>query len=234
MPTGIPYCDETWNPVTGCTKVSTGCKHCYAEGIHRRFWGDFGDVQCHPNRLDKPLRWRKPRRVLVPSMGDLFHEHVDVAFIKRVYATMGATPQHTYLVTTKRGWRRKWLYDQGSISGAHNVIEGVSVEDQASADERMPVLLATPAVRRWLSVEPLLGPVDILPLLSEAPRLHWVAIGCESGQKRRPCNPEWVRGVVEDCDRAGIPVFVKQLDLDGVVHHNPDEWPAWAQRRELP
>jgi len=231
MSTGIAYVDESWNPVTGCTKVSAGCKHCYAEGIHTRFWGDFGTVCMHPDRLDTPRKWRKPRRVLVCSMGDLFHEKVDVGHIRAVYSTMAETP-HTYLVFTKREWRRAWLYDQGSIGPLPNVIECVSVEDQATADERIPVLLETPAARRGLSIEPLLGPIHLRDTF-EPGRIHWAAIGCESGPKRRSCSLRWVADLVEQLIERNVSVFVKQLDINGRVSHDPDEWPA-ARRRELP
>jgi protein gp37 len=195
---------KTWNPVTWCTKVSAGCKNCYAEGVANRFWGDrkFTDVRTHADRLDEPLRWRKPRRVFVNSMSDLFHEYVPDEFIDRVFAVMSLAPQHTFQVLTKRPRRmREYVRSRtaeqcllaadegrargvmaeeprlsffarallGSINGGvskrdwplPNVWLGVSCEDQKSADERIPLLLRTPAAVRFLSCEPLIGPVDL-------------------------------------------------------------------------
>lgn len=211
MPTGIEWCDETWNPVTGCSKVSQGCKFCYAE----RDWGRlahlpsyqdraFTDVASHPGRLAQPLRWTKPRRVFVNSMSDLFHEDVPDEFIDEVFAVMALAPHHTFQVLTKRPERmREYLsrpavevriglqamamcmdsavatkgrskLGRGVLLNATdinpgglaawplpNVWLGVSVEDQATADERIPPLMRTPAAVRWISAEPLLGPVDL-------------------------------------------------------------------------
>ena len=195
MSTEIEWTDETWNPVTGCTKVSAGCKNCYAETVANRFWGErkFTDVRCHAERLNAPTRWRKPRRVFVNSMSDLFHEDVPDDFIANVFNRIrwcyAAGRGHTFQILTKRpqrmrdvmrrlrfdgaGTGRVWIaasddaagYPLGSghrgSTGLPNVWLGVSVEDQASADARIPVLLQTPAAVRFLSCEPLLGPVDI-------------------------------------------------------------------------
>lgn len=193
MGTGIQWTDETWNPVTGCDRVSPGCAHCYAAAIAKRFWGDrkFEDVQFHPERLGQPLRWRKPRRVFVDSMGDIFHESVTDEQLDRIFAVMALTQEHTYQVLTKRPERMleycQYLYgsfdksfdriDQHAVdmsgspcaAGAvedrdipfSNIWLGVSVENQAVADKRIPLLLQTPAAVRFLSCEPLLGEVDL-------------------------------------------------------------------------
>lgn len=214
--TGIEWCDETWNPVSGCSKVSQGCKHCYAERVFQRAYShdrvimgcvgpggepatrprNFTDVRCHEDRLDQPLRMRKPRRIFVNSMSDLFHEDVPFEFIAAVCGVAAAAPQHTFLVLTKRPWRMAqsldWIehtarchdddpakecanraFDEGIRFGRRNteaikatkwplpnVWLGVSVEDQATADERIPLLLQTPAAVRFVSAEPLLGPID--------------------------------------------------------------------------
>ncbi|KKL19936.1 hypothetical protein LCGC14_2460460, partial [marine sediment metagenome] len=194
MPTKIEWTDETWNPVTGCTKVSEGCKFCYAERLSKRFGQDF-DVTLHPDRLGIPLRWRKPRRVFVVSMGDLFHEDVPDQFIDKVFAVMALTPWHTYQVLTKRperivsyinaANRREritkgygpleaaltgeqwnigggWGVDPGAMPWPlPNVWLGVSVENQEAADERIPLLLETPAAVRFVSCEPLLSGLDL-------------------------------------------------------------------------
>lgn len=197
--TSIEWTDRTWNPVTGCTKVSPGCDHCYAEGIARRFAGGPAfpngfDVTLHPERLEAPLRWRKPARVFVNSMSDLFHDQVPDEFIARVWAVMAATPQHTYQILTKRHGRMRSLLRkgpqnlldlQGAPAGASwnapwplpNVWLGVSVEDQKRADLRIPALLDTPAAVRFLSCEPLLGPVDLTPWMPSG-HVRWQCSGC--------------------------------------------------------
>lgn len=195
--TNIEWADRVWNPVTGCTKVSQGCKNCYAEGVANRFWGGrkFTDVQTHADRLDAPLRWRKPARIFVNSMSDLFHEDVPDEFIDRVFAVMALARQHAFLALTKRPARmREYMTMPGlskriaermiadherllikrreilpgngfGLGGLRvwplpNVHLGVSVENQQTADERIPLLLQTPAVVRWVSYEPALGPID--------------------------------------------------------------------------
>ena len=189
--TNIEWADRVWNPVTGCTKVSPGCKHCYAEGVAHRFWATqypaveietggpagtmsrarkFTDVMTHPDRLLEPLSWRKPARVFVNSMSDLFHEDVPDDFIDAVWGTMAKCPQHTFQILTKRADRMKAYFDkvvadgralfgEGRYVPRSNVWLGVSVEDQQRADERIPLLLQTPAAVRFISAEPLLGPV---------------------------------------------------------------------------
>lgn len=197
MSSKIQWTDEVWNPVTGCTKISAGCAHCYAEVAAKRFWGErkFTDVQCHKDRLDQPLRWRKPRRVFVNSMSDLFHEDVPSIFVDRVFAIMALSPKHTFQVLTKRPslmhgylknltikrlaeaapimeFRAEGLFVDitveehleqvmNNVPILLNVWLGVSVEDQKTANERIPILLDTPAALRFVSAEPLLGPVDL-------------------------------------------------------------------------
>ena len=189
MGTKIEWTDDTWNPVTGCTKVSPGCDHCYAETLAERFRGTPGhyyehgfDVQLRPDKLDQPLRWRKPRRIFVNSMSDLFHDAVPMDYIERVFAVMAASPQHTFQVLTKRHGRMRSMLNQGSFwanvydtwrteyggerngewaKPLPNVWLGVSVENQLWADIRIPALLMTPAAVHFLSCEPLLGPVDL-------------------------------------------------------------------------
>lgn len=192
----IEWCDATWNPSTGCTKVSPGCDHCYAETLAERFRGTPGhyfergfDVQMRPDKLDLPLRWKKPRRVFVNSMSDLFHKDVPDEYIAKVFAVMAETPRHTYQVLTKRHARMRSLMSSAAFHAdiVHhawtiaedrpsfqadsdatiwplpNVWLGVSVEDQHWADIRIPVLLETPAAVRFLSCEPLLASVSLSP-----------------------------------------------------------------------
>jgi len=186
--TGIEWADATWNPVTGCSKVSAGCKHCYAERDWARLSAprptpnlytgrEFTDVQCHPEKLDQPLRWTKPRRIFVNSMSDLFHPDVPSDFIQAVFSIMAKCPHHTFQVLTKRpdrmqalltDWERRLTFPSNPRTAVlPNVWLGVSIEDQDTADKRIPMLLGTPAAVRFLSVEPLLGPVDLTRICIE-------------------------------------------------------------------
>lgn len=265
----IEWTNETWNPVTGCDRVSPGCDNCYALTMSARLKAmdqpkyqtdgrpetsgpGFG-VQTHPDTLDEPLRWRKPRRVFVNSMSDLFHPQVPDEFIARVFAVMLDTPQHTYQVLTKRPKRMRsfvhlWLGESWA-QWLDNLWLGVSVEDQERADQRIPLLLDTPAAIRFVSAEPLLGHVrldeirgsnglDYLPLTGTTapePRIHWVIVGGESGPGARPMQIEWAHQLVRQCQQAGIAVFVKQLGSHfGRDHHNIDAFPPGLQVREYP
>lgn len=251
---GIEWTDVTWNPVRGCSRVSAGCEHCYAETVARRFSGPGqpyhgltnrhgawnGQIMLVPEKLTDPLRWRKPRRIFVNSMSDLFHEAVPEGFIARVFHTMARTPQHTYQILTKRpgrmgevvprvralverGWPqeppRHWYHAPARPAWGH-VWLGVSVEDQATADERIPLLLGTPAAVRFVSYEPALGPVKFGQSLcghrqargfTDGPRVDWLIVGGESGPGARPCDVQWIRSAVQQCRDSSVPVFVKQL-----------------------
>lgn len=237
--TRIEWTDATWNPVTGCTKVSDGCKHCYAERVWvrlsanhmaERYCGrEFTDVQCHADLLEQPLRWQKPRRIFVNSMSDLFHPDVPDSFIRQVFGVMATEAHHTFQVLTKRPERmctllRQWRADDVFMHhdgmAPANVWLGVSVEDQATAEERVPLLLDTPAATRWISAEPLLGPVDLSHWLElggletdlglSNPGIDWVVAGGESGPKARPMHPAWVRSLRDQCAVAGVPFLFKQ------------------------
>jgi len=299
----IEWTDATWNPVRGCRKVSPGCKNCYAETFAERWRGIPGhpyeqgfDLRIVEDKLTDPLHWKKPRRVFVNSMSDLFHEGVPFDYIDRVFAVMALTPQHTYQVLTKRAERMaeylnrfgvglklggairdivgrtklsvhftgrteevmdSWDTNSGVLP---NVWLGTSVENQEYADKRIPHLLRCPAAVRFLSVEPLLGPVDICSrlngVLSDTPeRLHWIIVGGESGPGARPCNVQWIRDIVQQCKAAGVPCFVKQLGakicnssetqgpwpvdgdtfrMDDPKGGDPSEWPEDLRVREFP
>lgn len=291
--TGIQWTEETWNPARGCSRVSPGCEHCYAEGIAARFSypvdekhpepGAFhgfarrrsngqaawtGRVELLIDNLTEPLHWRRPRRVFVNSMTDLFHERLPFEQIAAVFGVMAQARQHTFQVLTKRAERMwdffAWMRDEEVIShhpsasmcGIHamnlgameidemgladlpwplpNVWLGVSCEDQQRADERIPKLLLTPAAVRFISAEPLLEALDLRWFTSSQstevpapaatagnervhvytrvrPKLDWVIVGGESGSGARPCDVQWIRGIVEQCRAAGVPVFVKQI-----------------------
>ena len=276
--THIEWTDATWNPITGCSVVSAGCKHCYAmrlagtrlrhhpsrAGLTRPtaagpVWT--GDVRFNADWLDQPLRWKKPRRIFVCAHGDLFHEAVPGEWIDRVFAVMALAPQHTFQVLTKRPERLRdhltapdapnrihaaivnhikasvrtniaalnraadWLYahlpnGDGFMRSwpLHNVWLGVSVENQATADERIPLLLQTPAAVRFISAEPLLGAVDLassLPIetiggVEMEAWLDWVIAGAESGPGARPSHPDWFRALRDQCQAADVPFFFKQ------------------------
>jgi len=212
MPTrsNIEWTEMTWNPVTGCTKISQGCKHCYAERMARRLEAMGSDryrngfnVTLHPDLLDVPRRWRQARIVFVNSMSDLFHDDIPLAYIQRVFATMRDCPHHTFQVLTKRSERLAELAPQ--LPWPNNVWMGVSVED-ARVIHRVADLQSVPAAVRFLSLEPLIGPLDALPLEG----IHWAIVGGESGPRARPLRKEWVTSIFRQCRAARVPFFFKQ------------------------
>jgi protein gp37 len=206
----IQWTDSTWNPVTGCTKVSPGCKHCYAERLAARLqamgnprYRNGFNVTLHQDQLSLPLRWREPRRIFVNSMSDLFHEAVPEEFIRQVFDVMVQTRRHQFQVLTKRSKRLAELAPR--LPWPANVWQGVSVEN-ARYTSRVADLVTVPAAVRFLSVEPLLGPIPRLPLDG----INWVIVGGESGPGHRPVDPAWVRDIRDQCDRAGVALFFKQ------------------------
>jgi protein gp37 len=285
----IEWTEATWNPIRGCSRVSEGCRHCYAERVAARFSGPgkpyedlaqmtpagprwTGAVRLVESVLDQPLRWRKPRRIFVNSMSDLFHESVSNDTIAAIFGAMAACPDHVFQVLTKRATRLPewfgWIADMpegptgrcgvelqdkiGIVGMGHrwrqieeakwplpHVHLGVSIEDQATADERIPLLLQTPAAVRWVSYEPALGPVEFRSWLRVEgmaghcydidgdawhlpgtckemhdccrSRLDWIVVGGESGPGARPFDLAWARSTIAQCRAAGVPVFVKQL-----------------------
>jgi len=262
--TGIEWTDATWNPVTGCTKISPGCKNCYAERMTLRLkamgqprYANGFQVTTHADALTIPLHWRKPRRIFVNSMSDLFHQDVPDEFIDRVFAVMALCRQHTFQVLTKRAERMtEYLTSQTAtgygrhlpILGYHdrlasvrfplsNVLLGVSVEDQQRADERIPKLLECPAALHFLSAEPLLGELDVSPWLpvdtiggvEMEPLIRWVIVGAESGPRRRPTETAWIRSLRDQCEAAGTPFLLKQMDVGGKIVKMPlldgKQWP---------
>jgi protein gp37 len=211
----IEWTDATWNPVRGCTKISPGCKHCYAERFAERFRDVPGhpfeqgfDLKLVPHKLGEPLRWSDPRMIFVNSMSDLFHEDVPLSYISRVAATMQLARWHTYQVLTKRAGRLKELLRgplKDTAKEAH-IWWGVSVEDRKYGLPRIAELQAAPATVRFLSVEPLLEDVGNLPLKG----ISWVIVGGESGPGARPMKESWVISLREQCEDAGVPFFFKQ------------------------
>jgi protein gp37 len=212
--TAIEWTDATWNPVTGCTKISAGCDNCYAARFSERFRGvdghpfKFGfDLTLRPARLEQPLQWRRPRKIFVNSMSDLFHKSIPRAFLDRVFGTMERANWHTYQVLTKRSsLMRDYLRQRyGGAGGPPHIWFGVSVEDSTKVS-RIKHLGDAPAAVRFLSVEPLIGPVGKLDLA----KIDWVIVGGESGPRARPMNPDWVRDVRDQCNAAGVAFFFKQ------------------------
>jgi protein gp37 len=250
----IEWTDATWSPVTGCDPISAGCKHCYAKREVETRWSKnpksewfgrpFNDVRCHPEKLAgarSPLTWKRPRRIFVCPRADLFHEAVPVEFIAQVFAVMARCPQHTFQVLTKRARRMQFvLWSELDWEPLPNVWLGVSVEDQDTANTRIPLLLQTPAALRWISAEPLLGKVDLSRWLSAnalheidgGPRVGWIVAGGESGPKARPMQGDWARGLRDQCAAAGVPFLFKQwgewIDADQADNEAKDA--LWRNR----
>jgi len=264
--TGIEWTDATWNPIRGCTRVSEGCRHCYAEIQAARIirmdrgrgvpegqgsydgtiskdnrWN--GQIKIAENVIDQPLRWQKPRKIFVNSMSDLFHESVPDEAISQIFSVMQRSPQHTFQILTKRPDRMlAWFQRHGDNSElgwlTHNPLPnvwlGVSIEDQAAANTRIPLLLEIPAAVRWLSCEPLLGPVDLTDIQVPCPQgvnhysclecevdpdddpyggtcIDWVVVGGESGKTARPMHLGWARSLRDQCANTEVPFLFKQL-----------------------
>lgn len=206
----IEWTDSTWNPVTGCSKVSPGCNHCYAETFAERWRGIPGhpyeqgfDLRLWPDRLELPFIWKKPRTIFVNSMSDLFHEKVPLDFMQRAFSTMQRASWHTFQILTKRSERLGELAPD--LNWPPNVWMGVSIET-AKYLWRADHLRKVPAAVRFLSLEPLLGPLGILDLSG----IHWVIVGGESGPAARPIGADWVREIREQCWAEGVPFFFKQ------------------------
>lgn len=311
----IQWTDVTWNPTRGCSVVSPGCTNCYAMKQAHRFnrpgaayegltqltnggpvWT--GEVRLVPEKLDEPIRWRRPRRIFVDSMSDLFHEDIPDRFRLEVFVRMALAQRHTFQILTKRPYNMRrflnWLcrsHDADELPAMERIINaatrvhdelpigrrptaavedlgesvtwplpnvhlGISVEDQAAADERIPHLLQAPAALRFLSVEPLLSSIDLKmaletfrgtdPMLKRDPSpIQWVIVGGESGPKARPCDVAWIRSIRDQCAEAKVPLFVKQFGaravLDGLRlpsaserEHSPFQHPKGGDPTEWP
>jgi protein gp37 len=305
----IAWTDRSdWNPLRGCTRVSEGCRHCYAEAIAARFSGPgqpfegfaekttngprwTGKIALMEDRLTLPLKWRKPAKIFVNSASDLFHENVPDEWIDRIFAVMALAPQHSFQVLTKRPKRMRayferwpdgaarfhhvageaykidpslphgangWVWDLQKRWPLPNVWLGVTAEDQERADERIPELLATPAARRFVSVEPMLGPVDLTEIVirhrvgeqhinalhcEEDPEdcgeigpatLDWVIVGGESGPGSRPMHPQWARDLRDQCQAAGTAFFMKQMHVGGKLVKDVARFPEDLRVQEFP
>ena len=246
MATKIDWADETWNPITGCTPISEGCQNCYAKRMANRLRGRFGypddepfSVTFHIEKLNKPLKWKKPRKIFVCSMGDLFHDDVETWELDRIFDRVlyDGISHHTWMILTKRPRRMMgyFQYLDDMQSSFDNVWLGVTAENQKRADERIPILLQIPAAVRFVSVEPMLGPINLRWVMYaheatgetyrqylerkgsynqyEALRqLDWVIAGPETGPGARECKPEWIESLYEQCRAAGVPFFDKRKD----------------------
>lgn len=231
----IEWTEATWNPVTGCTKISQGCKNCYAERLAFRLqrmgvprYKEGFKVTLHPDVLGLPRTWKKAKRIFVNSMSDLFHPEVPLTYIQQVFDVMESCPQHTFQVLTKRSARLAEVADL--LPWPDNIWMGVSVED-AKVANRIEDLRHVPARIRFLSIEPLIGPVGDLTLKD----IHWVIVGGESGPGARPMHPEWVESIFRQCRDVEVPFFFKQWggvrkDKTGRMLHDRtyDEMPEAA------
>lgn len=234
----IEWTNSTWNPVTGCDKISPGCKHCYAEVMAGRLqlmgqanYKNGFDLTLQPHMVEKPLRWRKPKTIFVNSMSDLFHKNVPLDYIQQVFEVMRKAHWHRFQVLTKRSERLAEVHDQ--LPWPQNVWMGVSVESEKYIS-RIHDLVSTGAKIKFLSLEPLLGPLDDLPLEG----IDWVIVGGESGKSARPMNRDWARSIRDQCLAHQVPFFFKQWggvqkhrtgrDLDGRTW---DEMPGHYQGR---
>ena len=237
--TSIEWTDKTWNPTTGCNKVSPGCKFCYAETITKRFHTNFPNgfaFTMHPKRLQEPLKWRKPSRVFVNSMSDLFHEDMPLEFLQEIFEVMNKAENHVFQILTKR--HERLLEISPHLDWSENIWIGVSVENQRYA-HRVNYLRQVPAHVRFLSCEPLLGPLEL-----DLSDIHWVITGGESGPKHRPIEAGWVRSIREQCLDEGVAFFHKQWGglrpksqgrtLDGQTYDEmPDAWTEHTKRLAL-
>ncbi|RYE25316.1 MAG: phage Gp37/Gp68 family protein [Sphingobacteriales bacterium] len=206
----IEWTEMTWNPTTGCTKISAGCKYCYAEVMSKRLqamgiekYKDAFAVRTHPDALNVPYGWKSPKIVFVNSMSDLFHPQIPLSFIKKVFKVMNENPQHVFQVLTKRAHRLFELHSE--LRWSHNIWMGVSVEDQRVID-RIDFLRQTNARVKFLSCEPLIGALPNMNLQG----IDWVIVGGESGRKPRPMDPDWVLDIQEQCESSNVAFFFKQ------------------------
>lgn len=208
----IEWTEMTWNPTTGCDKVSAGCKFCYAEVMSKRLkamgiekYQNGFDIKIHEEELKKPYSWKKPRVVFVNSMSDLFHPDVPVDFIQKVFKVMKENPQHVFQLLTKRPEILKYYDSEGWLDWSHNIWMGISVEDERVMD-RIDLLRDTNARVKFLSCEPLIGPLPNMNL----EKIDWVIVGGESGRKPRPMDTDWVTDIKDQCKKAGVAFFFKQ------------------------
>ncbi len=229
MANKIGWCDMTWSPITGCTPISDGCTNCWASRMAKRLAGRNGydkdepfKPTVHLDRLDNPKFPKKPSKIFVCSMGDLFHEEIPDDALLCIFGKLMEYPQHIFQILTKRP--KRMLAFEKYLDWPDNFWMGVTAENQEMADKRIPTLLQMPAAVRFVSCEPLLGPIDIARWLRSGadglPReIDWIPAGPETGPGARPMNPDWAKSLRDQCLEAGIPFFYKKGLLDGVEYH---------------
>lgn len=225
-PTNIEWAEFVWNPVTGCTPSSPGCKNCYAKGYASRFWKgrEFSTLKYHPDRLELPLRRKKPSKVFLGSMTDIFHDDIPTYTLVDIFDVMDRCPQHSFFILTKRAERMKnFIRESTRFQYMSNVYFGISAEDEVRFDDRIRRLMSTPVRNSFVSFEPLLGPIPKFNLF--APCLSLVIAGAETGPKRRPMDLNWVRPIRDVCCRLNTPFFFKKDSkgsgvLDGRIHQD--------------
>lgn len=243
--TTISWTDRTWNPIIGCDRISPGCKNCYAKSLHdmrhkaknegklvsgKQYDHPFETIQILYNRFQEPLSWRKPQKVFVNSMGDLFHRDVPTDQILVLFGIMSRAPQHTFQILTKRPERMKLFMKAYFPDPIPNVHLGVTVENQRFADERVQLLQGTPAAVRFISQEPQLEQI----IYKSLEGIHQIIVGCESGPGRRPAQEEWFLTTVVQCIQTGTGFFMKQMEVNGKVTENMEEFPEQLRTRMAP
>lgn len=260
--TNIPWATKTWNPVTGCSKISAGCQNCYAERMAKtRLRGRFGypadepfRVTLHPERLKEPLGWEKPQKIFVCSMGDLFHSLVMVKWVDQIIEVIRKCPQHTFMILTKRP--KNFMSYLEVFNLPKNIWLGVTIENNGEAGRRIEQLLEIPSSVRYVSIEPMLSSIDLSSIeqskhynvnaiigckkcltLSEVAdkqlnKLDWVICGGENGHNARPMNPEWVRSLRDQCQDAGVPFFFKSWGEYMPFTFSRDKWCRWKDKKD--
>ena len=232
----IAWTDHSWNPWQGCSKVSDGCTNCYMFRDKKRYGQNpWNVIRSKGPTFNKPLHWKDPAKVFVCSWSDFFIEEAD-EWRWDAYDIMQQTPHLTYLLLTKRP--ENIICRWGAVqSVAKNIWLGVTAENQEQANRRIPLLIQTPATKRFLSIEPMISRIDLNQSYDDVwcrPELDWVIVGAESGPDRRKCKIEWVRQIVSQCRNVGVPVFVKQLHINGKLSADPEEWPEDLRIQEVP
>ena len=236
----IEWCDHTWNPWVGCTKVSAGCENCYMFRDQTKFGNDPTEIRRTSSSVfELPNNIKEPGKFFVCSWSDFFHEDVPHHWRMNAMDIMHANKQHTFLLLTKRPENIVKTVPGVFFRQSRNVWVGVTAENQEMADKRIPILLNVPAAVRFVSCEPLLGLIifdqwEDGPYYSRTEKLDWVIVGAESGPNRRPCSIEWIRDIVRQCKEAGIPVFVKQMGINGKISADTDTWPEDLRIQEFP
>ncbi len=239
--TKIEWATHTWNPITGCSPVSEGCQNCYAKRMAKRLAGRAGypadepfRVTLHPDRLDEPLHWRKPRNVFVCSMGDLFHKDIEPIQLSMIFQVIEKCPQHTFMLLTKRP-ETALKHSKNVMLSRYfrlpNIWLGVTAENQQRADERIPILLQIPAAKRFVSVEPMLGPIDLIQSagieitdVGTFGLIDWCIVGGETGPGARPMHPDWARSLRDQCQAAWVPFFFKNWGEWAPNYYGAQEW----------